>query len=245
MFGKEGIVMKKQHLIKKMLCKSLIAGILITAFFVEKTPAFAMDVDGDLTYEEGAIDYIPVEMRQREAEKIQALRRMRNAYPIENKLSITAFKQETGWYCGPATVKQVVNRINGSSLSQDEYAALLGTTEDGTDMKMIPGVINTCIDERYYVYSAITTQKEWMERIRISIYFDRPAVLDINTESLFEQKKFPYSTKGHFINVSGYSDTEGVVYITDPHPNFTGTAEYSQDILYSANTAHFRKAIVW
>lgn len=237
--------MKKRNLLKKMLCKSLIASILISAFLIEGTPVYANDVDGDLTYEEGAVDYISADMRQREAEKLQALRRMRTSYPSAIKMSITAFKQETNWYCGPATVKQVVHCINGSSLTQKEYADLLSTSTDGTNMTLIPNVVNTCIDEQYYVYSSIGTQDEWMEKIRSGIYNDRPAILDINTESLYKQKKFPYSTKGHFVNTSGYSDTEGVVYITDPHPSYTGTAKYSQDILYSANSAHSRKAIIW
>lgn len=237
--------MKKQLSLKKTLCKFLIASILISAFLFDGAPVYANDVNGDLTYEEGAVDYISADMRQRETEKLQALHRMRVSYPSAIKMSITAFKQETNWYCGPATVKQVVHRINGSSLTQKEYADLLSTSTAGTDMTQIPDVVNTCIDEQYYVYSSIGTQDEWMEKIRSGIYNDRPAILDINTEALYKQKKFPYTTSGHFVNTSGYSDTEDVVYITDPHPNYTGTAKYSQDILYSANSAHFRKAIIW
>lgn len=237
--------MKKQSLLKKMLCRSLMAGILISAFLFEEIPVHANGVDGDLTYEEGAVDYISAEMRQRETEKLQALRKMRTSYPSAIKMSITAFKQDTEYYCGPATVKQVVHRINGSSLSQKAYAELLSTTTDGTNMTLIPDVVNTCIDEQYYVYSSIGTQDEWMEKIRSGIYNDRPAILDINTEDLHKQNKFPYPTKGHFVNTCGYSDTENVVYITDPHYEYTGTYEYPQDILYSANSAHFRKAIIW
>ncbi|MDE6700064.1 MAG: C39 family peptidase, partial [Acetatifactor sp.] len=86
------------------------------------------------------------------------------------------------------------------------------------------------------------TQTEWMDKIRSSVYNDRPAILDINTIELCKEEKFPYPTKGHFVNVSGYSSTQ--VMITDPN-DARGNVWYDIDVLYSANSAHFRQAIVW
>ena len=199
-------------------------------------------IDGDLTYEEGAVDNISPEMRELERQKLNALYRNRVSYPSGMTLAVTRFGQETNYYCGPATVKQVVHWVNGSSNSQQWYANKLGTTTEGTNMTDIPGVVNDCINEHHYVYSSMGTQAEWMNKIRSSIYNERPAILDINTTQLYADKKFPYKTDGHFVNVSGYSATQ--VRITDPN-DAAGNVWYDIDVLYSANDAHFRKAIIW
>lgn len=199
-------------------------------------------INGDLTYEEGAVDNITSEMQALEQQKLNALYRNRVSYPSGMSLAVTHFGQENDYYCGPATVKQVVHWINGSSNSQQWYATQLGTTTDGTNMTNIPGVVNSCIDEQHYVYSAIGTQTEWMDKIRSSVYNSRPAILDINTVQLYEDGNFPYPTEGHFVNVSGYSTTQ--VRITDPN-DAAGNVWYDISVLYSANNAHFRQAIVW
>ena len=114
---------------------------------------------------------------------------------------------------------------------------------EGTDMTLIPGVLNTCINEQHCVYSSIGTQENWMEKIRYSVYYDRPAVLDINTDSLGTY--FPYTSSGHFVNVSGYSDIDNTVRITDPNDPVGQNVWYDQSVLYSANNMHRRKAMIW
>lgn len=233
------MVNKKKSIIMALaICASVIMGGLADI------PVSAQGmIDGDLTYEEGAVDNITPEMLALEQQKMNVLYRNRVSYPSSITISVTYFPQENKYYCGPATVKQVVHWINGSSNSQKWYADELGYVEGkGTDMTHIPGVLNDCIDEQYYVYSSIGTQTQWMDKIRSSIYNDRPAVLDINTIELYANKEFPYGTKGHFVNVSGYSSTQ--VRITDPY-DAAGNVWYDIDILYSANDAHFRQAIVW
>ncbi|MDE6017127.1 MAG: C39 family peptidase [Acetatifactor sp.] len=229
---------RKRNIIMLLtICVSIILGGIIDA------PVLAQEIiDGDLTYEEGAVDYITPEMLTLEQQKLNSLYRNRVSYPSSIKISVTQFPQQNGYYCGPATVKQVVHWINGSSNSQDWYAEKLGTTKDGTNMTCIPDVLNDCIDEQFYVYSSMGTQTEWMDKIRSSVYNDRPAILDINTIELCKEEKFPYPTKGHFVNVSGYSSTQ--VMITDPN-DARGNVWYDIDVLYSANSAHFRQAIVW
>lgn len=56
-------------------------------------------------------------------------------------------------------------------------------------MICIPDVLNECIDEQYYVYSSMGTQTEWIDKIRSSVYNDRPAILDIYTVQLYEEKE--------------------------------------------------------
>lgn len=42
--------------------------------------------------------------------------------PKEVTINVQEFRQEEDYYCGPATVKQVLNYITGSSLEQADYA---------------------------------------------------------------------------------------------------------------------------
>lgn len=232
------MVKKKRSIVMLLIiCVSVILNGIMGA------PVFAQEmIDGDLTYEEGAVDNITPEMRALEQQKLNSLYRNRVSYPSSIKLSVPHFTQDNNYYCGPATVKQVVHWINGSSNSQDWYAKKLGTTSNGTDMTRIPDVLNECIDEQYYVYSSMGTQTEWMDKIRSSVYNDRPAILDIYTVQLYEEKEFPYPSRGHFVNVSGYSSTQ--VMITDPYDE-RGNVWYDIDVLYRANEAHFRQAIIW
>lgn len=229
--------MKRKSIMILAVCISLIFG------GAQGISASAQEIlDGDLTYEEGAVDNISSEMLALEQQKLNILYRNRVAYPSGMTIAVTHFSQKNGHYCGPATVKQVVHWINGTSESQDYYAEELGTTSAGTNMTDIDDVLNDCIDEQHYVYSSIGTQTQWMDKIRSSIYNDRPAVLDINTIQLYKEDKFPYDTRGHFVNVSGYSTTQ--VRITDPN-DAAGNVWYDINVLYSANSAHFRQAIIW
>ena len=199
-------------------CKNIVMAICVSVIMggMVGVPVSAqVMIDGDMTYEEGAVDIITPQMKALEQQKLNVLYRNRISYPSKITLTVKHFTQENGHYCGPATVKQVVHWVNGSSNSQDWYAEKLGTTSAGTTMTNIPGVLNDCIDEEFYVYSSIGTQAKWLDKVRSSIYNERPAVLDINTLELYDEEKFPYPTDGHFVNVSGYSSTQ--VRITDPN----------------------------
>ena len=173
--------------------KVIMSSILAICLLLSGGSVSASGINGDMSYEEGAQRVIITEeMKQRE--------------------------QETNYYCGPATVNQVVCYVTGTYRQQSFYATELGTTTAGTDMTRITGVLNEYIYEDHYVYSSIGTRSEWLEKIRYSLDCNRPAVLDINTEDT--TLGFPYTSEGHFVNVSGYDGSSGTVRITDPNdPN--------------------------
>ncbi len=224
---------------KKVLAKLLVVCCLLSSSMT----AFAQEVNGDLSLEEGAQEVvITAEMEQKEQAKWAAFSRMRATYPSYCLLSVKRFQQETNYYCGPATVKQVIHYINGSSLTQSKYASILGTTTDGTTMTDIDDVLNDYISEEHYVYSSIGTQSEWLNKVRYSLYYQRPAVLDINTNGI---SSFSYSSSGHFVNVCGYSESSGRVAITDPYGEQNTAVWHSVSNLYSANNNHWRQAIIW
>lgn len=222
--------------------KVIISSILAICLLLSGGSVSASGINGDMSYEEGAQRVIITEeMKQREQEKLDSFRKSRR-YDSYVTLPVTRYEQETNYYCGPATVNQVVCYVTGTYRQQSFYATELGTTTAGTDMTRITGVLNEYIYEDHYVYSSIGTRSEWLEKIRYSLDCNRPAVLDINTEDT--TLGFPYTSEGHFVNVSGYDGSSGTVRITDPNdPN--GNVWYPIRNLYAANNNHFRKAIIW
>lgn len=162
-------------------------------------------------------------------------------FPVYTELAMPWFKQQNGHYCGPATVKQVLQYLNGVSLSQDDYAKELGTTTAGTDMTRIPGVLNAHLDGIEYEYADIGTAATWLTMVRTGLYNNKPAILDINTDDNYD---FPYRSSGHFVNISGYDGVKAKVRITDPNDK-SQHAWYTVSSLYNVNHAHWRKAIIW
>lgn len=228
---------------KKLLCVFLSVSFLFAvATQANAMPAFYQTLDGDLSLEEGAevVIFTPDEQAKNRARLAQASN-MRISFPAYTELSMPWFKQENGHYCGPATVKQVLHYINNTSLSQDDYAKELGTTSAGTDMTKIPGVLNAHIVGGSYAYADIGNAANWLTIVRTSLYNDRPAILDINTNENYD---FPYRSSGHFVNVSGYDGVPAKVRITDPNDSYQH-AWYTVNSLYGANSAHWRKAIIW
>lgn len=94
-----------------------------------------------------------------------------------------------------------------------------------------------------YAYDSIGTESSWFDKIFVSVMNEQPAILDINTQNV---SAFPYSSAGHFVNVSGYNAIgTKQVRITDPYVKGLGNRWYNATDLYTANSNHFRKAILW
>ena len=204
--------------------------------------AFYQTLDGDLSPEEGAeeVVFTPEEQAKAWARLTQA-NSARITYPVYTELSMAWFKQKNGHYCGPATVKQVLHYLNGVSLTQDDYAIALGTTTAGTDMTRIPAVLNANLNGIEYKYADIGNAATWLTMVRTGLYNNKPAILDINTN---ENDDFTYSSSGHFVNISGYDGVKAEVRITDPN-DMRQHVWYTVSSLYSANNAHWMKAIIW
>ena len=170
---------------------------------------------------------------------------------VSYTLDVPTFQQEKNYYCGPATVKQTIHFLNGSSNSQSFYAGendlnnsnKLGTTSNGTDMTRIAPVL------RYYTgadynYVSIGTYNNWCEQIIGALSTGLPPIIDINTKNV---SAWPYSTSGHFLNISGYSSNPYTisVRVTDPFEKGLGNHWYSGTVVYQANNNHFRQAMIW
>lgn len=235
---KGGIKMKKIYLLS----------FLLTCFFmIDVAVASAEEANGDLTLEEGAEIYVPSEEDKKLLkEKLAEIEKIEANYLPDGEyytLGVPVYQQINGYYCGPATVKQVTQYVKGSSNSQDYYAKQLGTTTAGTDMTRIKTFLQKNVWSSY-VYSSIGTSGEWLSKIRYGMRVKKPAVLDIDTRKV---SAFPYNSSGHFVNTSGL-DTKYQpvrVRITDPYGPGLGNRWYRSTDLYNANKNHWRQAIIW
>lgn len=211
------------------------------------TIAFA---DGDLTYEEGAQPYVEtakdLDVKEERGRELLLRYDPDNVYYI---LSVPVYEQINSWYCGPATVKQVVQYLKGSSKTQAQYAQALGTTTSGTDLNNIPEVLNSEIGSRWpYATFSIGSYGNWTDKIVYCASRGIPVVLNINTTSV---PAIPYNSSGHFVNTSGVdfriisSGTRSKVRITDPWGPGLGNIWYNASDLYAANNNHWLKKFIW
>lgn len=245
--------------LKRFTSTGLLVLMLCTTLFSSTAFASETGVDGDLSLAEGAQEYIPTaEDIALEAEKTAEM----EAYFAELKennagISLAATntwyylsssfplnKQETSYYCGPATVREVVRYHNGSASSQSTYASSLGTTTSGTDMTKIAPVLKSETGKNY-VYADIVSQTRWETRIMNNINNTNMAVvMDIATDTSF----WKYSTSGHFLPIYGYyGTTDDVVKVemADPHPTYCSRYVVTADNAYKANSNHWRQAMIW
>ncbi len=201
---------------------------------------------GDMTYDEGAEVYIPTEEQIRHAQE-KELAMLNTPVPQTEgfkTLAVTCYPQDEDYYCGPATVKQVLHFLTGENYPQSVYAEGLGTKEAGTDFSKIPNYVNGRIGSNYYVFVPIINIDNWYSKIRWDTNNGYPVFLDINTNSVAD---IPYNVEGHIVNVSGYNELESEVKvrITDPYQKALGNNWYAKSELYKANNAHFLQAMIW
>lgn len=166
-------------------------------------------------------------------------------------ISVPSFEQETSYWCGPATVKQVLDYINGTSKSQRYYADELGTTKDGTVFSVVDDVLNDHQDENYYVYTTHDSdeQSKFNDKIEWGIDNGYPSILDLKNDPDY-MPKYTRSVAGHIVNTSGYDWDDWEIRITDPFDQGNrgvtlGNVWHPADGIWEANQAHFRQAMIW
>ena len=245
---------------KKSLCILLLSSIIMSLNAMADGPDNIIEIlhpnnkqivilDGDLDPTEGAREYKmsdkDIHLNELKEKELKSVSLLWTPDDMIKTISVTPFKQETDYYCGPATLQQVIYFVEGVYISQGIYADMLGTTQKGTDMTILAEKIKTLTD-RDYAYWQITNRLAWQTRLIHGVDTGFPAILDINTSGISE---FPYSTaSGHYVNISGYKLVAGgssQFRITDPYGVAFGNRWYTIDSLFKANTQHWRRAIIW
>lgn len=207
----------------------------------------AVILDGDMSIEEGAEPGIPAADEAANAKKLAEMQTrlsMRLSGPTYMSLNVPTCEQINGYYCGPATVQQTIKFYKGSAPSQDTIASQLGTTTDGTDMTRIAGVVNNNLGYSQYSMIAIGTQTDWANKVTYALSINKPVIIDIKAAS---GSGWPYTTNGHFMNVSGHDRSSSVskAKVTDPWKLGLGSHWYNESLVYKVNNAHFRQAMIW
>lgn len=123
-----------------------------------------------------------------------------------NKLSVTNYRQDNGYYCGPANVKQVVQYLNGSSASQSTYASYMETNSiDGTYVYAIRNALNNYTSQSYsYVLGSNYNASSFSTLVKNKITANKPIILHSNTGSL---SMYNGTSLGHYLTVNGYTYT--------------------------------------
>lgn len=160
-------------------------------------------------------------------------------------LSVPYFKQEKSYYCGPATTKQTVHFINGSSSTQGTIASAIGTTTDGSNLFDMVNYINN--EQSHHDYLIINNPDEPLIQsiAEYAVRNDSPA---IGRLKIAKGGNWAYSSVGHFLNVSGYSDYGRKIRITDPYigwvqPSSSGSYYVTSNEFYTATNNHFADQI--
>ena len=73
------------------------------------------------------------------------------SFPSSKYLAMVNYKQENGYYCGPATCKQTIKYINGSAKSQSAIAKSIGTTSAGSALPNMKNYVNKTTGKGYAI----------------------------------------------------------------------------------------------
>lgn len=114
------------------------------------------------------------------------------------------YQQSYGYYCGPANIKQAIQYINGSSLSQDAYANHMGTSSSsGTYVYKMKNEMNYRQSTFTYTYQLIDTSNTnlvWTAILQNTLN-NKPTILHANTGSLY---LYNGTSLGHYITAIGF-----------------------------------------
>ena len=191
---------------------------------------------------------------EKEAEINSKVNIMADPDGVYKTIGVPSYKQEKNYWCGPATVKQVVGFLKGSSSSQSTYASQLGTTTDGTEFSKVDDILNKNQSKNTYVYISIGSYSNWSNKIEYALSKNYPAVLDLKISPSY-MPKYTSSVAGHILNVSGVDSTlrtssSALVRLTDPFDQggrgvTLGNVWHPHKGVYNANNAHFRQALLY
>lgn len=166
--------------------------------------------------------------------------------------SIPYYKQQNSYYCGPATTKQSLQYLKGTSPSQSTIASSLGTTTSGTDGTKIVEYLNNNQSSNYYVIVEPTSQSAMESTIYSGLTnFNAPPILRVKITSGQVSTQHPqswyYTTNGHFMNISGQYTVNGstIYQVTDPYIEYkassitSGKYRINSSAVYTSTMNHF------
>ena len=167
-----------------------------------------------------------------------------SSYNIYNcTMAVPFYKQETRYFCGPATARQTIAYIKGSALSQSTLASIMGTTSsNGTDGSRVVSCINA-YQTRYLYQRLYPTSESSMITVagKAINNWAAPPILHVKMDA-----GWPYTSKGHYMNISGIkkSGSRVMFEVTDPYYTWvypsavSGKYPIFSTIAYNSTRAH-------
>lgn len=144
------------------------------------------------------------------------------ARAAEKTLDVPWYSQFYGNYCGPASTKQTVQFLTGSSDTQDQIARDLKTNDSGTDTNEIQKYL---VNKTGYAYETLWW---WADASAFSnmVVSDTDAGLPIIGHVIISNKGgWPYTTTGHYLNYNGYRSSGDDFFVTDPYADRYGISK--------------------
>ncbi|GAA2707290.1 C39 family peptidase [Micromonospora olivasterospora] len=162
----------------------------------------------------------------------------KNDRPGQHRVGYEYQAQPNYYYCGPASTRIALS-AEGKDVSQDELAAKLGTTENGTDSAIdITRVLNEYAPGRYKTteISSDVASNEQVEQlrsdVRAAVDAGEPVVANV-LGSAVDADGVEHSYPGHYLTVVEYKDDGHTVKIADPAD--PAAQEYWMDVKALAN----------
>jgi hypothetical protein len=152
-----------------------------------------------------------------------ATKKAQPAPPAKRELPYAYAVQINGWYCGPAAAR-IALTARSIYPSQDQLAAKLGTTVNGTNSSAdVVRVLNAMTGTSYYHATSIPTKavtSQQIEQLRVDVvraissgYAVVTNVAGTGQDTSGNTYSFP---GGHYITVVGYQANGRTVKIADP-----------------------------
>lgn len=140
------------------------------------------------------------------------------------QLSVPLYRQNNGYYCGPACVQMVVMFLTNTLRGQAIYAANMGTSSNGsgTIVYRLTNELNAQVGAGSYRY-VNTDSVSFSANLISSVTAGKPVVCHVMTGGLPNYNGV--SNTGHYVVATGYyasaSGSGGVAncYYNDPHYN--------------------------
>jgi hypothetical protein len=166
--------------------------------------------------------------------------------PPAKELSVDYQAQPNFYYCGPAATRIALSAA-GQAPSQDDLAAQLGTTVNGTDSaEDTTRVLNSLGKTDFYRTRSIpesTATPTEMDRLQAdvtrAVAREHPVVVNVIGTGVDTEGVSHSYDGGHYLTVVGYQDEGRTVKIADP-ADVNGDSSYRMSTINLANWAASR-----
>lgn len=228
---------------KKRIMSLVFAFIMVSSYTISVNAQENFNMEPCISIEE-QIDIISNDPTLSENERTIALELLLNANSesesrppmlrsvYERNLSVPFYRQETDWWCGAASVKQIVNYYNGSSSSQNHIvnntSAYINNSSGHrvTDSTLLTNYIKSCTGKQY-VHFYPSSESTFRQNVKNSIYANRPLLIGYKPST---SNGFPYTAGDHFSVVSGIIEQDHygppLIQITDPYITWKSSSSY-------------------